>query len=294
MKTNLDQPGSAPPRVCSPRSECGIRADASAQIVADSPALVNAARVGFTLIELLVVIAIIAILAAMLLPALASGKEQAKRTGCVNNIRQFFLATQMYATDNSDRLPSGQSDSKVFDPFGIEDDSIPILSGLTRTQMIQYAGTYKMLGCPSLGAPFNTPEGFPQTGYGFCIGYNYLGGHANTPWPLLEAGGEYWSSPQKTTDVGTNLTATSPLITDMNDWSPGYGGSVVPHSRAGAIQNSGDFSNQSAFGAAAADLGATGGNIGARDGSTTWVKIGRMKLRRGSQQFAEDGCWAMW
>jgi len=260
----------------------------------DLPALGRCFWAGFTLIELLVVIAIIAILAAMILPALAGGKERAKRTGCVSNIRQFLLAAQMYATDNSERLPSGQSESKVFDPFGILDDSIPILSGLMRTQMIQYAGTYKMLGCPSLGAPFNTPDGFFQTGYGFCIGYNYLGGHANTPWPLLEAGGEFWSSPQKTTDVGTNLNATSPLITDMNDWSPGYGGSVVPHSRAGAIQNSGDFSNQGAFGAAAADLGATGGNVGARDGSTTWVKIGRMKLRRGSQQFAEDGCWAMW
>ena len=251
-------------------------------------------RFAFTLIELLVVIAIIAILAAMLLPALAGGKERAKRAGCVNNIHQFLLASHMYANDNAERWPSGQSDSKVFDPYGIKDDSIPILSGNIRTQMMQYAGTYKMLGCPSLGAPFNTPDGFYQSGYGFCIGYNYLGGHANTPWPLLAAGGEFWYSPQKTTDVRTNLNAGSPLITDMNDWSPGYGGSVVPHSRAGAIQETGDFSNQGAAGAAAAELGATGGNVGAMDGSTTWVKMKNMKLRRGSQQFSDDGCWAMW
>jgi len=59
----------------------------------------------FTLVELLMVIAVIAILAALMLPVLSSAKSRAKRTTCLNNLKQINLAVHVYAGNNDDRLP---------------------------------------------------------------------------------------------------------------------------------------------------------------------------------------------
>jgi prepilin-type N-terminal cleavage/methylation domain-containing protein len=68
-------------------------------------------RTGFTLIELLVVIAIIGILAALLLPVLSSAKARAKRTTCLNNLKQIDLGLRQYAGDNGDTLPAAPNTS---------------------------------------------------------------------------------------------------------------------------------------------------------------------------------------
>ena len=85
----------------------------------------------FTLIELLVVIAIIAILAALLMPALAAAKQKAINLQCASNERQLGLAAQMYANDNNSRLPLMNAGNWAWDvPTNVTD--LLIVNGAVR------------------------------------------------------------------------------------------------------------------------------------------------------------------
>src|ERR1043165_7518062 len=85
----------------------------------------------FTLIELLVTIAIIAILAALLLPALVNTKERARRVACKSNLRQFVLAVQMYGHENRDRIPTALSE----DASTVAYEYTPVIPRTTRVTL---------------------------------------------------------------------------------------------------------------------------------------------------------------
>ena len=249
-------------------------------------AIVLPTHQGFTLIELLVVIAIIAILSAILLPALGGAKERAKRTSCINNLRQFSIAVKLYAVDHDNKLPRGGTDNG-----NKEDTHTPILSSETKTNILDYAVQLKSLDCPNLARWMENRQGWREhDSYGVAIGYHYMAGHLKTPWEPV-AGTNQWVSPQTDFD-NPGLV----LLADLNVQAYSFQRILAPHTAHGPeVRDEAYFGdNDNAYSETPLSIGAQGGNVGLLDGSVSWRPKSELKAYRSSRMWGSDGAVGYW
>ena len=187
---------------------------------------------GFTLIELLVVIAIIAILAAMILPALARAKAKAQRTYCMNNLRQVSIHMQLYTDDNRDIFPAHRNQNVNSSATDIS------FTNWWGTTIIGYAQNQSNLyRCPVLKTggnvaahtgPMQIPFSPNTWGWNFdChwVGYGYdgyfLGHHPYGPGSITVGGVQFsWDDESKRTSV--RKPSECLLIGDKNPTYDGW------------------------------------------------------------------------
>lgn len=163
------------------------------------------ARHGFTLIELLVVIAIIAILAAMLLPAMAKAKDKARRINCTSNMRQLGVAVLLYADDADNLLPPWRAGQAT------REDSI------TDPQYCRYA----FFGPANTLVPKGTlPANWEVHNLGYLYGAKYLGDGALFFCPALTSKASPFSAAHYSPPLTTPPPPENPFIRSSYLFNP--------------------------------------------------------------------------
>ena len=236
----------------------------------------QASNKGFTLIELLVVIAIIAILAALLLPALAKAKAKALQATCMSNMKQIATAAEMYVGDNEGVYLIARHNS-VLTAFDPPEVAAWVPYNLAHRKAAGYDernDPYTYMGLsmnPVFGCPGVKYTGNPLKGYRSGQHYPVW----ETQWPSVITGYQYFGGIKTWTNPAGSFKSRSPV--DSGNVSPRM---LIAADLAAKIDGKWGAGRPTAFGgypAHANNAGLpTGGNQAYVDGSVRWVKFGQM------------------